>query len=167
MNAQHAGDLGQGTSVKIICAQNQAIFRRKSGKRLVGGTGQPAIGRRDRVGIRRSELHTLFGFFIKTDQALCLAVAVDVLLGEDGTKPPLERATTGVGGQLRDALSLTSRRAVEIGIESVGEVVGGGILANNSQSGEVELFSIPSQKKLPGLFVSRSAGTGQGKFIDA
>src|SRR5205807_1095687 len=112
------------------------------------------------------ELQPLLRFFLQTDQAFGTAVTVDILLGQHGPKPAFQRAASGIGRKFRNALTVTSTGAVEIGVQAIGEIAGGRILTGNSERGQVELFAEAGQEDFPGGVVAAGARPGQRKFVD-
>ena len=120
-----------------------------------------------RRGIGGAELDSLFGFFVETDQAFGAAVAIDVFLREDGAQPAFERSASGVGRKFGNALAIAGVRAVEVGVERVGEFAGGGVFAGDAQGGEIQFLAIAREEDFPGGVVAGGTGAGQGEFVDA
>ncbi len=86
-------------------------------RRCVGG------GKRLRLG--SGELRAVFAFFVEADQAFGAAVAIDEFLRQHGTQPAFERSAAGEGSELGNAFAVARGGAVELGVETVGEVAGG------------------------------------------
>ena len=157
---QHARNFGQGSFIEVVRAQDRTVFPGKEGESFIGSQRETRIGASDRLRIRRAKLRTLLGLFVEADQPLRSAIAVDVLLRQHRAQPAFERSAAGVRGKLRNALSLARSGSVEIGIERVGQVAGGGIFAGDTQRSEIKLLAITREKNLPGGIVSSCASPG-------
>ena len=111
-------------------------------------------------GLGSGELRAVFALFVEADQALGAAVAIHEFLRQHGAQPAFERSAAGKRGQLRNAFAVACGGAVELGIESVGEIAGGGIFARNAQRRLIKLFAIAGEEKFPGGIVAGGAGPG-------
>ena len=77
MNPQHAGDLGQSTSIQIISSEDGAILRGELSKHFVRRLLQTTVGNWRGLGFWGRELQAFFGFLLETDQALRSPVTVE------------------------------------------------------------------------------------------
>ena len=128
---------------------------------------QTLVGGRDGLGIGGAELNSIFRFFVEAHQALGASIAVHVFLREDGAEPAFEGSAASVGSELRNAFAIARVRAVEIGVKSVGEFVGGRVFAGDAERGEIELLAVSGEENFPGGVVTLGAGAGEGELVDA
>ena len=100
MDAQHSGNVGQGTSIQKIRGQDQSIFAGERGQSLVGCGFQLGVGRCHGLRLGSLKLDSFFILFIKADEALLAAIAIYIFLREHGAQPAFERSAASVGRKL-------------------------------------------------------------------